>query len=80
MLEHMPVISAIMPVYKTPEAFLRSSIESVLKQTYGDFELILVEDGSPDSCGDICDAFAEKDKRVKVIHQMNFQKGSIHVI
>lgn len=71
MLEHTPVISAIMPVYKTPEAFLRSSIESVLKQTYGDFELILVEDGSPDSCGDICDAFAEKDKRVKVIHQTN---------
>lgn len=55
MKENQPLISAIMPIYKTPEPFLRSSIESVLGQTLKDFELILVEDGSPDNCGEICE-------------------------
>lgn len=71
MKENQPLISAIMPIYKTPEPFLRSSIESVLGQTLKDFELILVEDGSPDNCGEICDEYSLRDERVKVIHQKN---------
>ena len=71
MKENQPLISAIMPIYKTPEPFLRSSIESVLGQTLKDFELILVEDGSPDNCGEICDEYGLRDERVKVIHQKN---------
>ena len=70
-MKEQPTISVIMPVYKTPEEFLRSSIESVLKQTITNFELILVEDGSPDNCGKICDDYAALDKRVKVVHQKN---------
>ena len=68
-MKEQPTISVIMPVYKTPEEFLRSSIESVLKQTITNFELILVEDGSSDNCGKICDDYAALDKRVKVVHQ-----------
>lgn len=71
MKENQPLISAIMPIYKTPEPFLRSSIESVLGQTLKEFELILVEDGSPDNCGEICDEYRLRDERVKVIHQKN---------
>ena len=71
MKENQPLISAIMPIYKTTEPFLRSSIESVLGQTLKDFELILVEDGSPDNCGEICDEYRLRDERVKVIHQKN---------
>lgn len=67
----MPKVSVIIPVYKTPEEYLRSCIESVLNQSISDFEAILVDDGSPDSCGNICDEYARKDKRVRVIHQKN---------
>jgi len=56
-----------MPVYKA-EKYLPKSIESILGQTFTDLELILVDDGSPDRSGEICDSYAEKDKRVKVIH------------
>lgn len=66
-----PIVSAIMPVYKTPESFLRASIESVLNQTVRNTELILVDDGSPDNCGAICDEYAAADKRIVVIHQQN---------
>lgn len=66
----MPTISVIVPVYKV-EPYLRQCVDSILKQTYTDFELILVDDGSPDNCGQICDEYAEKDKRVHVIHQSN---------
>lgn len=62
--------SIIIPIYKV-EAFIRKSIESVLNQTYKDFELILVDDGSPDNCPMICDEYAEKDNRIKVIHKTN---------
>lgn len=65
-----PVISIIVPVYKV-EKYLRRCIESILRQTFEEFELILVDDGSPDNCGDICDEYAVKDKRVKVIHKKN---------
>lgn len=64
------MVSVIVPVYKV-EPYLRMCIESVLTQTYSDFELILVDDGSPDRCGDICDEYAQKDGRVIVIHQSN---------
>lgn len=67
----MPVISAIMPVYKTQEKFLRAAVESVLRQTFQDFELILIDDGSPDRCGEICDEYAAMDTRVIVLHQNN---------
>lgn len=63
-------ISIIVPVYKA-ERFLPRCIESVIHQTFQDWELILVDDGSPDRCGEICDAYAEKDQRIYVIHQKN---------
>ena len=64
------MISVIVPVYKV-EPYLRRCIDSILCQTYRDFELILVDDGSPDNCGAICDEYATKDSRVVVIHQEN---------
>ena len=66
----MPIISVIVPVYKV-EDYLDRCVESILAQTFADFELILVDDGSPDDCPTICDAWAEKDKRIKVIHKEN---------
>lgn len=62
--------SVIVPVYKV-EKYLPNCIESVLNQTCSDFELILVNDGSPDSCPKICDDYKEKDSRIKVIHKTN---------
>ena len=62
--------SVIVPVYKV-ENYLSHAIESVLNQTFGDFELILVDDGSPDKCPHICDDYKEKDARIKVIHKEN---------
>ena len=64
------MISIIVPVYKT-EKFLKKCIDSLLNQTYKDFELILIDDGSPDNCGRICDEYKELDRRVVVIHQDN---------
>ena len=66
----MPTISVIVPVYKVEE-YLPACIRSILRQTYRDFELILVDDGSPDRSGEICDEFAKQDERVRVIHQGN---------
>ena len=66
----MPQISVIVPVYKV-EPYLRRCVDSILAQTFKDFELILVDDGSPDNCPDICDEYAQKDERVKVIHKEN---------
>ena len=66
----MPKISIIIPVYKTEE-YLAKCLDSVLAQTFSDFECILVEDGSPDSCSKICDGYAVKDSRIRVIHQKN---------
>ena len=62
--------SVIVPVYKVEE-YLPACIESVLSQTFSDFELILVDDGSPDSCGEICDKYKETDNRIKVLHKEN---------
>ncbi len=66
----MPLISVIVPVYKV-ENVLNYCIDSILNQTYKDFELILVDDGSPDNSGKICDEYAKKDNRIKVIHKEN---------
>ncbi len=66
----METISIIVPVYKV-EKYIRRSVESVLAQTWRDWELILVDDGSPDRCGALCDEYAEKDGRIRVIHQKN---------
>lgn len=66
----MPEISIIVPVYRA-EQTLERCIDSILAQTFQDFELILVEDGSPDHSGMLCDACAEKDARIRVIHQEN---------
>lgn len=66
----MSLISVIMPVYNVEE-FLRQSIDSVLEQTYKNFELYLVDDGSKDSSGKICDEYALKDDRIIVIHKKN---------
>ena len=65
-----PLISVIVPVYRVEE-YLERCVKSILSQTYKNLEVILVDDGSPDQCPDICDACAEKDARVKVIHQEN---------
>lgn len=65
-----PLISVIIPVYKT-EAYLTACVESVLAQTYQNFEIILVDDESPDNCPQMCDAFAARDNRIRVIHQEN---------
>ena len=62
--------SVIVPVYKVEE-YLPACIESVLNQTFTDFELILVDDGSPDTCPQICEEYAKKDKRIKVLHKQN---------
>lgn len=70
MLEMTPLISVIVPVYKV-EPYLRKCVESILVQTYGNLEIILVDDGSPDRCGAICDEYAQMDSRVKVIHKEN---------
>ena len=66
-------ISIIVPVYKV-EKYLNKCIDSVLCQTFTDFELILVDDGSPDNCPKICDEYAKKDKRVVVLHKENGRK------
>ena len=65
-----PLITVVVPIYKV-EAYLDECVQSILKQTYSNLEIILVDDGSPDRCGEMCDVYAEKDTRVKVIHQKN---------
>lgn len=66
----MPKISIIIPVYKV-EKYLERCLDSVLNQTLTDFELLLIDDGSPDRSGEICDAYAARDSRIVVIHQEN---------
>lgn len=66
----MPEFSIIVPIYKV-EPYLHQCINSILAQTHADFELILVDDGSPDNCGKICDEYAEKDARIKALHKVN---------
>ena len=61
-----PILSIIVPVYKV-EPYLEKCIKSIIGQDFEDFELILVDDGSPDKCGTICDEYALKDSRIRVI-------------
>ena len=65
-----PLVSIVVPVYKV-EPYLRECVDSIFAQTYHNWELILVDDGSPDSCGAICDEYAARDGRTTVIHQEN---------
>ena len=64
------LISVIVPIYNV-EKYIRKCIDSILAQTYKNLEVILVDDGSPDNCGNICDYYSEMDKRIKVIHKQN---------
>ncbi|MBQ9764515.1 MAG: glycosyltransferase family 2 protein [Phascolarctobacterium sp.] len=66
----MTLVSVIVPVYKI-EDYLRKCVDSILAQTYKNLEIILIDDGSPDNCGNICDEYALLDKRIKVIHKEN---------
>lgn len=69
-MEEKDLISVIIPIYNVQD-FLPSCVDSVLSQSYTNIEVILVDDGSPDGCGKICDEYKNKDSRVKVIHKMN---------
>lgn len=64
------MVSVIVPVYKVPE-YLEKCVESIQNQTYNDLEIILVDDGSPDECPEMCDLLAQKDSRIHVVHQRN---------
>ena len=66
----MKKISVIIPIYKV-EKYLCQCVDSVLRQTYSDLEIILIDDGSPDGCPDICDRYASNDKRIRVVHKKN---------
>lgn len=64
------LISVIVPIYKV-EQYLSKCVDSIISQTYVNLEIFLIDDGSPDSCGAICDNYAKKDNRIKVIHKLN---------
>ncbi len=65
-----PLISIIVPVYKV-EMYIKKCINSIINQTYKNIEIILVDDGSPDNCGKICDDYSKTDKRIIVVHKDN---------
>ena len=71
----MPEISVIVPVYRA-EAFLRKCTESILAQTMGELEVLLIDDGSPDGSGALCDQIAGEDSRVRVFHKENGRVSS----
>lgn len=64
------LISVIVPIYNV-ENYLGKCIDSIINQTYRNLEIILVDDGSPDNCGEICDQYASQDIRIRVIHKTN---------
>lgn len=66
----MATISIVVPIYRAEE-YIRRCIDCLVNQSYKDLDIILVDDGSPDKCGTICDEYAKKDKRIRVIHQKN---------
>lgn len=74
-METLPLISVIVPVYRV-EAYLDHCIRSIVEQTYANLEILLVDDGSPDSSGEICDAWAAKDSRIRVFHKANAGAGA----
>lgn len=65
-----PLISVIVPIYNV-EKYLARCVDSIVNQTYKNLEIILVDDGSPDLCPQMCDDYAEKDSRIKVVHKKN---------
>lgn len=69
-MKELPLISVIVPVYGV-ENYLDKCVASIVNQTYENLEIILVDDGSPDNCGALCDAWAARDGRIKVIHKEN---------
>ena len=69
------LISVIVPVYKV-EAYLDACVQSIVDQTWRELEILLVDDGSPDRCGAMCDEWAKKDNRIRVIHKENGGPGS----
>lgn len=69
-MNNEPLISVVVPCYNV-EQYLPKCINSLLAQTYTNLEILLVDDGSPDRCGEICDTYAEKDKRIRVLHKKN---------
>ena len=70
MIKEKDLISVVIPIYNVQE-FLPKCIDSVINQTYDNLEIILVDDGSPDDSGYICDKYKAKDSRIKVIHKKN---------
>lgn len=74
-MTQLPLISVIVPVYKV-EKYLDRCVQSIVGQTYSNLEIILIDDGSPDASGAMCDAWAEKDSRIRVIHQENAGGGA----
>ena len=72
----IPKISVIVPVYNV-EKYLDRCIQSILNQTLKELEIILVDDGSPDNCPALCDEYAQKDARIKVIHKKNEGLGFV---
>ena len=64
----LPRVSVVVPIYKV-EKYISRCIESIINQSYKNLEIILVDDGSPDKCGDICEEYALKDSRIKVLHK-----------
>lgn len=66
----LPLITVVVPIYKV-EQYLAECVDSILNQTYTNLEIYLVDDGSPDRCGEICNEYAKKDSRIRVIHQEN---------
>ncbi len=69
-LTNQPLLTVIVPCYKV-EQYLDKCISSIVSQTYANLEILLIDDGSPDNCGKICDAWQERDKRIRVIHKPN---------
>ncbi len=69
-MSHSPAVSVIVPVYKA-EKYIHKCVDSLLSQTFQDYEILLIDDGSPDRSGDICDEYAQRDKRVRVLHKEN---------
>jgi len=68
------LVTVVVPIFKV-EKYLNRCIESIVKQTYEKIEIILVDDGSPDNCPEMCDEWAKKDSRIKVIHKQNAGLG-----
>lgn len=74
-MNNQRLLSVIVPVYKV-EKYLQRCLDSIINQTYKNLEIILIDDGSPDNSGKICEEYAQKDKRIKVIHQKNKGQGA----